>query len=121
MPQVPGINFWRASGGGTSERGTDSPHVDFRGIADSHGRLMVVMTHNSDIGDSMERESEDPEFFAAFSPQGYQVTINMVLYALYALRWRSPFRVHASRFEFRCSAVRVRRRGRAGGANRGSG
>ena len=58
------------------------PQVDFRGIADSHGRLMVVMTHNSDIGDSMERESEDPEFFSAFSPQGYQVTINMVLYAL---------------------------------------
>jgi hypothetical protein len=82
VPQVPGINFWRASGGGTSERGSDSPQVDFRGIADSHGRLMVVMTHNSDIGDSMERESEDPEFFAAFSPQGYQVTINMVLYAL---------------------------------------
>jgi hypothetical protein len=82
VPQVPGINFWRASGGGTSERGTDSPQVDFRGIADSHGRLIVVMTHNSDIGDSMERESEDPEFFAAFSPQGYQVTINMVLYAL---------------------------------------
>ena len=82
VPQVPGINFWRASGGGTSERGSDSPQVDFRGIADSHGRLIVVMTHNSDIGDSMERESEDPEFFAAFSPQGYQVTINMVLYAL---------------------------------------
>ena len=43
---------------------------------------MVVTTHNSDIGDAMEREAEDPEFFAAFSPQGYQVTINMVLYAL---------------------------------------
>jgi hypothetical protein len=82
VPQVPGLNFWRASGGGTSERGTDSPSVDFRGIADSHGRVMVVMTHNSDIGDSMERESEDPEFFAAFSPEGYQVTIDMVLYAL---------------------------------------
>jgi hypothetical protein len=82
VPQVPGINFWRASGGGTSERGPDSPHVDFRGIADSHGRLMVAMTHNSDIGDSMERESEDPAFFEAFSPQGYSVTINMVLYAL---------------------------------------
>jgi hypothetical protein len=82
VPQVPGINFWRASGGGTSERGTDSPQADFRGIADSHGRIMVVMTHNTDIGDSMEREAEDPAFFAAFSPQGYQVTINMVLYAL---------------------------------------
>jgi hypothetical protein len=82
VPQVPGINFWRASGGGTAERGTDSPQADFRGIADSHGRIMVVMTHNTDIGDSMERESEDPAFFAAFSPQGYQVTIDMVLYAL---------------------------------------
>jgi hypothetical protein len=82
VPQVPGINFWRASGGGTSERGPDSPHVNFRGIADDHGRLMVVMTHNSDIGDSMEREAEDPDFFAAFSPRGYQLTINMVLYDL---------------------------------------
>ena len=82
VPQVPGINFWRASGGGTAERGNDSPQADFRGIADSHGRIMVVMTHNTDIGDSMERESEDPAFFAAFSPEGYQVTIDMVLYAL---------------------------------------
>ena len=82
VPQVPGINFWRASGGGTAERGADSPQADFRGIADSHGRIMVLMTHNTDIGDSMERESEDPAFFAAFSPQGYQVTIDMVLYAL---------------------------------------
>ena len=53
-----------------------------RAIADSHGRIMVVMTHNTDIGDAMEREAEDPAFFAAFSPHGYQVTINMVLYAL---------------------------------------
>ena len=82
VPQVPGINFWRATGGGTAERGTDSPFADFRGIADDHGRLMVVMTHNTDIGDSMERESEDPEFFAEFSPKGYAVTIDMVLYAL---------------------------------------
>ena len=67
---------------GTAERGTDSPFADFRGIADDHGRLMVVMTHNTDIGDSMERESEDPEFFAEFSPKGYAVTIDMVLYAL---------------------------------------
>jgi hypothetical protein len=43
---------------------------------------MVVMTHNSDIGDSMEREAEDPDFFASFSPRGYQLTINMVLYDL---------------------------------------
>ena len=32
-------------------------------IADAHGRIMVLMTHNTDIGDSWEREGEDPEFF----------------------------------------------------------
>ena len=50
---------WRRSGGsGTSERGweTDEPH--FRGIFDSHGRLMVLMTHNTDIADGWEREGD---------------------------------------------------------------
>jgi uncharacterized protein DUF4159 len=82
VPQVPGINFWRATGGRTDERGADSPQANFLGIADDHGRIMVAMTHNTDIGDAMERESEDPAFFARFSPEGYTVTINMVLYAL---------------------------------------
>ncbi len=82
VPQVPGINFWRSSGGGTSERGEDSPHADYQAIADNHGRIMVAMTHNTDIGDSMEREGEEPEFFMRFSAAGYAVTIDMVLYAL---------------------------------------
>jgi hypothetical protein len=82
VPQVPGINFWRASGGATSERGDDSPHADYQAIADSRGRIMVAMTHNTDIGDSMEREAENPAFFARFSPNGYALTIDMVLYAL---------------------------------------
>ena len=60
----------------------DSPHADFRAIADSHGRIMVVMTHNTDIGDSMEREGDDPAYFAAFSPEGYSLATNIVLYAL---------------------------------------
>ena len=60
----------------------DSPHANFRAIADSHGRIMVVMTHNTDIGDSMEREGDDPAYFAAFSPEGYALATNVVLYAL---------------------------------------
>ena len=36
--------------------------------ADAHGRIMVAMTHNTDIGDAMEREGEDPQYFAEFSP-----------------------------------------------------
>jgi hypothetical protein len=82
VEQVSSINFWRRSGGDTSERGYDSPHADFRAIADGKGRIVVVMTHNTDIGDSMERESEDPEFFAKFSPNGYALATDIVLYAL---------------------------------------
>ena len=43
----------------TRERGADSPHANFRMISDDKGRVMVVMTHNTDIGDSFEREGED--------------------------------------------------------------
>jgi hypothetical protein len=66
----------------TSERGPDSPHANFRMIADEQGRIMVLMTHNTDIGDSWEREGEDREFFLQFSPNGYSLGINVVLYAL---------------------------------------
>lgn len=79
--QVSSINFWRR-GGDTRERGAESPHADFREIADAKGRILVVMTHNTDIGDSMEREAEEPEFFAEFSLRGYALATNIVLYAL---------------------------------------
>ena len=82
LPQVTSINMWRRSGGDTSERGSDSPVANFRMIADAHGRIMVLMTHNTDIGDSWEREGEDHEFFLQFSPEGYAVGINAVLYSL---------------------------------------
>ena len=82
VPQIPSIQFWRRSGGGTSERGSDSSTPTIRGIADRHGNLMVVMTHNTDISDAWEREGEDPRFFYEFSPAGYAVGINVVLYAL---------------------------------------
>jgi hypothetical protein len=82
VKQVPSIFSWGGPGSDTRERGSDSPHADFRAIADAHGRIMVAMTHNTDIGDSMEREGEDPNYFAEFSPDGYALATNIVLYAL---------------------------------------
>jgi hypothetical protein len=82
IPQVTSINFWRDNGGMTSERGPDSPAANLRMIADEGGRVMVLMTHNTDIGDSWEREGEDREFFMQFSPPGYALGVNVVLYAL---------------------------------------
>jgi hypothetical protein len=82
LKQVPSIFAWGGPGSDPRERGSDSPHADFRAIADDHGRVMVAMTHNTDIGDSMEREGDDPQYFAAFSPDGYAMATNIVLYAL---------------------------------------
>jgi len=81
VEQVTNINNWLRTHN-TSERGDDSPHANFRGIADDQGRLMVVMTHNTDFGDSWERESESREFFERFSPKGYALGIDVLLYSL---------------------------------------
>jgi hypothetical protein len=83
VPQVPSINFW--SGGWantTSERGPDSRDVHFRGIKDGQGRLMVLMSHNTDIADTWEREGEHQAYFDRFSPAGYAVGVNTVIYAM---------------------------------------
>jgi hypothetical protein len=82
VKQVPSIFSWGGPGSDPRERGTDSPHAEFRAIADAHGRIMVAMTHNTDIGDSMEREGDDPAYFAEFSPQGYALATNIAVYAL---------------------------------------
>jgi hypothetical protein len=83
IPQVPSINFWYRSGRRrTSERGADSAEVHFRGVQDEHGRLMVLMSHNTDIADTWEREGENREYFDRFSPAGYAIGVNVVLYAM---------------------------------------
>jgi hypothetical protein len=82
IPQIPSINFWLGSGGGTSERGADSAEPHARPIADDRGRIMVLMTHNTDISDAWEREGEDPDYFRRFSVDGYALAINVRLYAM---------------------------------------
>ena len=80
--QVPSIQFWYRNGGSTSERGSDSAQVHYRGIQDKSERLMVFMTHNTDVSDTWEREGESREYFDLFSPRGYAIGVNVVLYAM---------------------------------------
>ena len=82
VPQIPSINFWMGSGGGTSERGADSAEPHARAILDREGRVMVLLTHNTDVGDSWEREADDPDYFYHFAVDGYALGVNVVLYAL---------------------------------------
>jgi len=82
VPQIPSIGFWAGSGGRTSERGALSavPHV--RAISDAQGRIMVLMTHNTDFGDSFEEEATDHRYFLQFSVDGYRFGVNALLYAM---------------------------------------
>ena len=80
-PQITNIGFWLGTGT-TSERGPDSDVVHTRAILDQDGRVMVLMTHNTDFSDSWEREAEDPSFFYKFAANGYAFGINVVLYSM---------------------------------------
>lgn len=82
VPQIPSINYWMGSGGDTSERGSDSVPATARAILDAQGRPMVLMTFNTDLGDSWEREGDDPNYFQAFAIDGYALGINVVLYSM---------------------------------------
>ena len=82
IPQIPSINFWYGTGGGTSERGRDSatPHV--RAVSDRDGHVLVVMTHNTDFGDAFEREGDSREYFERFAGAGYAFGIDTLLYSM---------------------------------------
>ena len=81
FPQIPSIQSWRRSED-TSERGYDSETPQHKAILDRDGNVMVFMTHNTDISDAWEREGEDARYFYQFSPKGYAVGINVMLYAM---------------------------------------
>ena len=81
VPQIANIFHWSTFGDGR-ERGSDSPQANARAILDSHGRIMVLMTHNTDFGDSFEREGDDPAYFLDNSVPGYAFGINTLLYAM---------------------------------------
>jgi hypothetical protein len=82
LPQMASINTWRRTGDVIERWNEDGSPPDARGIADEHGRLMVLMVHNTDLPDPWEREGEDKDYFYQFSPDAYAVGINIVLYAL---------------------------------------
>jgi Domain of unknown function (DUF4159) len=82
VPQIPGIRYWMATDGGTSERGAESavPHV--RAIRNDRGRMLVLMTFNTDFGDSFEEEATNHEYFLRFSVDGYAFGVNALVYAM---------------------------------------
>ena len=82
LPQMASIQTWRRTGSTIERWNEDASPPDARAIADDHGRLMVVMMHNTDLPDPWEREGEDHGYFFQFSPEAYAVGIDILLYAM---------------------------------------
>jgi hypothetical protein len=80
-PQVPGIPHFAR--GRTHERGYEGEEVHYRGIFDDKGRLMVMICHNTDLGDGWEREGENEDYFLQYSePKAFPMGINIIVYAM---------------------------------------
>jgi hypothetical protein len=80
FPQIPGIGYW--DGANRTWERPDAREAHLRAINDDHGRIMVLMTHNTDFGDSYEQEAVDPAYFMKFSVPGYAFGINVLIYAM---------------------------------------
>ncbi|HYW47934.1 MAG TPA: DUF4159 domain-containing protein [Bryobacteraceae bacterium] len=77
--QVPGALYLET--GKTYEKGETGKVPHWRGIYDDRGRLMAVMCHNMDLGDSWEH-ADNPQYPARFSDLGIRIGVNYVIYAM---------------------------------------
>jgi hypothetical protein len=58
----------------------DGTVPEWRAIYDDHGRIMVAICHNMDLGDSWEN-ADDPTYPAQFSALGIRLGVNYITYA----------------------------------------
>jgi hypothetical protein len=70
---------WAIARGTTYRNDGSTPH--WRGIYDDHGRVMVAMSFNSDIGDSWEW-ADDPNYPEKYSSLGIRIGVNYVIYSM---------------------------------------
>lgn len=82
VPNVRNGENWKLSGGRapTWEQPDDTEPRVF-GIHDDAGRLMVVVTYNSDLGDAWEW-MDDPDYPAEFTGYAYRFGMNSIIYAM---------------------------------------
>ncbi len=79
LPQIPAINTWLRTGQ-DSEIGPATVH--YYGIFDDREHLIVLVSMNSDVSDSWEREGDNPDYFVRYSPFGYSLGVNVVTWVL---------------------------------------
>lgn len=59
----------------------DGVEAKWRGIYDDHGRLMVAICHNMDMGDAWEW-ADSPHYPEKYASLAYRIGINYIMYAM---------------------------------------
>ncbi len=75
--QVPGAQFLETHR--TYEHDGFEPR--WRGIYDDHGRVVVAICHNMDLGDSWEH-ADNPQYPEKYSALGFRIGVNYVVYSM---------------------------------------
>ena len=86
-PQVPGVDWGiRSEFTGITYESRHNPgaeQVHYRAILDDKQRIMIMICHNTDLGDGWEREGENEYYFREFSEKkAYPMGINILVYAM---------------------------------------
>lgn len=84
-PQLPSMHHvqrYRGTPYESYER-PDAQGANYRAIFDDKGRMMVIICHNTDLGDGWEREGEDEYYFREYAEKkAYPMGINIIFYAM---------------------------------------
>jgi len=79
LPQIPSLGSW-VRNHQNSEIGPSTVH--YYGVFDDHDRLVVLVSMNSDVSDSWEREGDNQAYFEAYSAKGYALGVNVAVWIM---------------------------------------
>jgi hypothetical protein len=77
--QIPNISNGRRGGPTYEDNRETDPRI--YGVSDEKGRLMMVITYNSDLGDAWEW-MDDPGYPEIYSSQAYRMGLNFIIYGM---------------------------------------
>jgi hypothetical protein len=76
---IPGVRHLRRRGGQIVAQMEGKP--SWRGMYDDHGRIMVAMSFNCDMGDAWEH-ADDPYYPVPMTALAYKFGVNYIIYAM---------------------------------------
>jgi hypothetical protein len=79
LPQIPSLGSWQRNRQ-DSEIGPSTVH--YYAVIGDNDRILVLVSMNSDVSDSWEREGDNRDYFETYSPKGYALGVNVAVWVM---------------------------------------